>query len=146
MCANGEVRLFGTDVSYEGTLEVCFNGVWGTVCHDRWDNTDATTVCNILGYNDTGAGIGTRANFFITTNRGRPILLDEVGCRGNETNILQCLSVDPGIHDCSHILDAGVMCDGVYILPPSLLSLYPPLPLPPSLPPSLPLSLPPSPA
>ena len=41
-----------------------------------------------------------------------PIFLDEVQCKGNESFILDCLSEDAGIHDCTHSLDAGVVCKG----------------------------------
>lgn len=64
VCDNGDVRLFGGGAPYEGLVEVCFNGIWGSVCHDDWDTPDALTVCRILGYGESDLAIPTRANFF----------------------------------------------------------------------------------
>ena len=38
------------------------------------------------------------------------IFLDKVSCRGNETRLIECLSLAVGIHNCSHHEDAGVQC------------------------------------
>ena len=50
-CQDGEVRLMnGSSVSsYEGRVEICFSGVWGTICSDGWDSREATVVCRQLG-------------------------------------------------------------------------------------------------
>ena len=48
-CANGEVRLRSTSLNDPGRrVEVCYNGGWGSVCDDNWDDADATVVCRQL--------------------------------------------------------------------------------------------------
>ena len=44
-----------------------------------------------------------------------PILLDGVGCLGNETTLGDCVHNGIGIHDCVHFEDAGVSCLGALI-------------------------------
>ena len=50
VCNYGDVRLVGGSELWEGTVEICVNNSWGTVCDDSWSNDDASVVCVQLGY------------------------------------------------------------------------------------------------
>ena len=39
-----------------------------------------------------------------------PILLDEIGCTGNESTLHFCTHQRVGVHNCEHDDDAGVVC------------------------------------
>jgi len=46
------VRLAGSGFSYKGRLEVKYDGVWGTVCDDEFQDNDngAAVACCMLGF------------------------------------------------------------------------------------------------
>ena len=88
-------------------MEVNYNGQWGTICDDGWDDTDAGVVCRQLGFGSSGTAIGS-AGF----GQGLgPIWLNFVTCSGNESILASCGHVGVGIsRGCSHNEDAGVRC------------------------------------
>ena len=51
---DGEIRLQDGTQPSNGRVEVCKNGIWGSVCNDMWDDTDASVVCRQLGYDPQG--------------------------------------------------------------------------------------------
>ena len=134
-CFDGEIRLRDGFDKNQGRVEICYNGVWGTVCDDGgWverRRSNAQVVCQQLGLESqskqtrnivicsackaiisvSGAVSFTQATF----GRGSllaPIHLDEVFCNGSESNLLSCRHNPIGVHDCIHSQDVSVDCLG----------------------------------
>ena len=53
-CNDGDVRLVGSSKSSEGTVEVCFENLWGLVSESGWTQEDGEVVCKQLGYPTEG--------------------------------------------------------------------------------------------
>jgi len=99
------VRLVGGPSVREGRLEVYYDGAWGTVCDDDFNNEAARVVCYMLGYADIGEFIGNHYG----EGTGQ-IWLDDVQCRGAETSIAYCQHSSWGRHNCRHREDVSVSC------------------------------------
>ena len=52
------------------------------------------------------------ASAYTVAGGSGPILLDSVGCSGNELSLVSCPHADFEVHDCTHAQDAAVTCLG----------------------------------
>ena len=88
-------------------MEVYYNGEWGTVCDDGWDDTDAGVVCRQLGFGSSGTASGS-AGF---GQGSGSIWLSNVTCTGSESILPRCGHVGVGVSSCTHSEDARVSCN-----------------------------------
>ena len=93
-----------------GRVEVYYNGEWGTVCDDGWDNADATVVCRQLGFYSS---VGAYGSAYYGQGTG-PIWLSKLNCIGNESSLTGCNQFKVGTKNCTHSNDASVICDSYY--------------------------------
>jgi len=103
---NGTLRLAGLHSTNKGRVEMFFDGEWGTVCDDGWDDTDASVACRQLGFGSSGR---TTKQF---KKESGVVLMDNVDCLGNESMLLDCNHKGIGISNCTYSDDAGVICTG----------------------------------
>ena len=103
------VRLVGGNSYHEGRVELYYNGEWGTVCDDGWDDADAGVVCRQLGFGSSGTAIIGQK--FFSEGPG-PLWLDGVSCVGRELTLASCGHLGVGIfrHCVRFESNAGVRC------------------------------------
>ncbi|XP_059366444.1 scavenger receptor cysteine-rich type 1 protein M130-like [Carassius carassius] len=100
------LRLSGGEGRCSGRLEVYHNAVWGSVCDDQWDISDAQVVCRQLG---CGAALRADGNLVFGAGEG-VVWLNRVECRGNEIHLWDCPLSLKNHTDCSHKEHAGLTC------------------------------------
>lgn len=146
-CQTGTVRLVQSAFKSQGTVEVCYENVWGSISSTSWDSNEASVVCKQLGFNGVerkhlhytwmmiishvGPSTAYSAAYFGKSISS--ILFTGLSCAGNETSLVGCSrSLNAiGFTGCLHTQDAGVYCTstGLYFIHLliifSLLLLYP---------------------
>jgi len=109
--SNGDIRLVGGKDQFEGRVEVCLDGQWGTICDNFWSDPDAAVVCSQLTFGPTDAQALGGATFGQGTGA---IHFDRIFCGGNEERLTNCIHF-PALEDtCSHVQDAGVICSSMF--------------------------------
>ncbi|XP_039523829.1 deleted in malignant brain tumors 1 protein-like [Pimephales promelas] len=102
------LRLSGGLGRCSGRLEVYHNVVWGSVCADLWDISDAQVVCRQLGCGDALRADGN--SVFGAGEGSGEIWADVFDCDGNETKLSECPVSSWSRAECSHGRDVGVIC------------------------------------
>ncbi len=105
---NLRIRLVGGNGDNEGRVEIkAFNFGYGGICDDGFGLDEASVICRQLGF-DLGAKEAVLNSQF-GSGQG-DILLDELSCEGDESDLLNCNFAPWRKHDCSDKEWAGVVC------------------------------------
>ncbi|TRY58898.1 hypothetical protein DNTS_003108 [Danionella cerebrum] len=98
------IKLVDGNSSCSGQVQVLRSDLWGSVCLEGWDLTDAGVVCRELGCGEvTGVKIYRRQAI------GK-IWMNKVSCGGNESSLAECASGTSLTMGCLNNLYAGVSC------------------------------------
>lgn len=54
MCEDGSIKLSDTAVDSEGRLDLCVDGIWGSIHSDDFNRHDGRVACGQLGYSSDG--------------------------------------------------------------------------------------------
>ena len=130
-CTLGDVRLVNGTSDLEGRVEVCFGNLWGTICHNSWDNRDAGVICKQLFNSSFGTlfvlptTISSNFLFFLVVYLGGhaihgssfgpgdiPIVIQNINCDGNETSLTDCFTLSLTTSPCNASTVAGIVCYG----------------------------------
>jgi len=105
LCGSG-IRLVGGEFNYVGRLEIFYNGEWGTVCDDGFNDEAASVACNNLGFGYAGTFLG---NAYGPGNG--TIWMSQVKCAGRETCLGRCSRTEWGYSpNCTHDNDVSISC------------------------------------
>jgi deleted-in-malignant-brain-tumors protein 1 len=108
-CTNDTMRLTGGSTNSEGRVEICYNGVWGSICDSNWNGIEAKVVCKSLGHQFYGA-IPYKNSHFGLSNL--PINIYNFVCADGQTDIAHCqVSRVPYYYtNCNPYHEVGIKC------------------------------------
>lgn len=87
----------------EGRVEICLDGIWGSICDNSWNSRDAAVVCRQLKYD--GPYYSVRGKLL-----NSPLyFMDFVGCIGREPMLINCTYRSSALN-CGINRAAGVIC------------------------------------
>ncbi|CAL8393814.1 unnamed protein product [Arctogadus glacialis] len=101
-----QIRLVNGMTRCSGRVEVLHEGQWGSVCDDGWGLQEAEVACREM---KCGTALGVKYQAHFGQGAG-PILLDDLGCNGQERTLGECKHAGFGVTNCGHSEDAGVEC------------------------------------
>ncbi|KAJ8036346.1 Deleted in malignant brain tumors 1 protein [Holothuria leucospilota] len=96
VCNNYDVRMVNGPIQSDGQVEVCYKGLWGTVCASSWRREGAFVVCRQLGYDTVGTFYSR-----VSTEDSSPQIVQDLFCNGNETSLSECAITFGSQENCS---------------------------------------------
>ncbi len=109
-CDGGNERgviLVGGSAPSEGSVRICHNNEYRSVCDDFFTHRGAGVACRQLGY---PTGVPTYRSHFVGDAGPVSYWLDDVACRSTEANLGDCPHPGWGLHNCEANERAGVIC------------------------------------
>ena len=94
-----EALRFAGGTGTSGMLEIKYNGSWGLICDDNWNDAAARVACRSLGL----AG----GHAIYTPEESGEVLADNFVCEGTESSLQECRFRGWRVHDCSPKEAAG---------------------------------------
>ena len=106
----GGVILVGGSSSSEGSVRICHNNEFRSVCDDFFyhrQSAAAGVACRQLGY---PTGVATQRSHFVGDTGAVSYWLDDLVCRGLEATLGDCRNAGWGQHNCGASERAGAIC------------------------------------
>ena len=103
----GGVILVGGSAPSEGSVRICHDNEFRSVCDDFATHRSSGVVCRQLGY---ATGVPTLRSRFVGVDGPVSYWLDDVDCRGTEANLGDCNHPGWGLDNCGASERLGVIC------------------------------------